>query len=64
MEHVIEFKGVSKRFKDFSVQNLDLQVKKGFVTGFIGENGAGKSTTIKMIMNLLKPDSGEVKILD
>lgn len=62
MEHVIEFKGVSKRFKDFSVQNLDLQVKKGFVTGFIGENGAGKSTTIKMIMNLLKPDSGEVKI--
>lgn len=64
MEHVIEFKGVSKRFKDFSVQNLDLQVKKGFVTGFIGENGAGKSTTIKMIMNLLKPDSGEVEILD
>lgn len=62
MEYVIEFKGVSKRFKDFSVQNLDLQVKKGFVTGFIGENGAGKSTTIKMIMNLLKPDSGEVKI--
>ena len=37
MEHVIEFKGVSKRFKDFSVQELDLQVKKGFVTGFIGE---------------------------
>lgn len=64
MEHVIEFKGVSKRFKDFSVQELDLQVKKGFVTGFIGENGAGKSTTIKMIMNLLKPDSGDIKVLD
>ncbi|MFD4418914.1 ABC transporter ATP-binding protein [Bacillus safensis] len=62
MEHVIEFKGVTKRFKDFSVQDLDLQVKKGFVTGFIGENGAGKSTTIKMIMNLLKPDSGDIKV--
>ncbi|CAM5518064.1 sodium ABC transporter ATP-binding protein [Bacillus safensis FO-36b] [Bacillus safensis subsp. safensis] len=62
MEHVIEFKGVSKRFKDFSVQDLDLRVKKGFVTGFIGENGAGKSTTIKMIMNLLKPDSGDIKV--
>ncbi|KML00621.1 MULTISPECIES: ABC transporter ATP-binding protein [Bacillus] len=62
MEHVIEFKDVSKRFKDFAVQDLNLQVKKGFVTGFIGENGAGKSTTIKMIMNLLRPDAGEVKI--
>ncbi len=45
-------------------QDLDLQVKKDFVTGFIGENGAGKLITIKMTMNLLKPDAGEVKIFD
>lgn len=62
MKNVIELKNVSKKFKDFSVKNIDLQVKQGFVTGFIGANGAGKSTTIKMIMNLLKPDTGEVKI--
>ncbi|EGQ27862.1 ABC transporter ATP-binding protein [Mammaliicoccus sciuri] len=62
MENVVELKNVTKKFKGFSVENIDLQVKKGFVTGFIGANGAGKSTTIKMIMNLLKPDTGEIKI--
>ncbi|CAM5587114.1 hypothetical protein LSPH24S_06032 [Lysinibacillus sphaericus] len=54
MENVIELKNVTKHFKGFSVKNIDLQVKQGFVTGFIGANGAGKSTTIKMMMNLLK----------
>ena len=41
---------------------MSFEVKKGFVTGFIGANGMGKSTTIKMIMNLLKPDNGEISI--
>lgn len=62
MENVIEISNISKKFKGFSIDNLDLQVKKGYITGFIGANGAGKSTTIKMIMNLLKPDTGEVKL--
>lgn len=62
MENVVELKNVTKKFKGFSVENIDLQVKQGFVTGFIGANGAGKSTTIKMMMNLLKPDAGEVKL--
>ncbi|GIO27385.1 hypothetical protein J43TS3_19960 [Ornithinibacillus bavariensis] len=62
MENVVELKNVTKEFKGFSVNNIDLQVKQGFVTGFIGANGSGKSTTIKMIMNLLKPDAGEVKL--
>lgn len=62
MENVVELNNIRKEFKDFTVKNIDLQVKQGFVTGFIGANGAGKSTTIKMMMNLLKPDAGEVKI--
>ncbi|MBE7149870.1 MULTISPECIES: ABC transporter ATP-binding protein [Bacillus] len=62
MGNVVELKNVTKKFKDFSVENIDLQVKQGFVTGFIGANGAGKSTIIKMMMNLLKPDFGEVKL--
>lgn len=62
MENVVEFNNVTKNFKDFSVKNIDLEVKRGFVHGFIGANGAGKSTTIKMMMNLLKPDSGDVKL--
>ncbi len=62
MENVVEFNNVTKRFKDFSVKNIDLQIQRGFVHGFIGANGAGKSTTIKMMMNLLQPDAGEVKV--
>ncbi|WP_416148290.1 ABC transporter ATP-binding protein [Salipaludibacillus sp. HK11] len=62
MENVVELKNVTKKFKDFSVKNIDLQVKQGFVTGFIGGNGAGKSTSIKMMMNLLRPDEGEIKV--
>lgn len=62
MENVVEFTNVTKKFKDFSVKNIDLQVKQGFVTGFIGANGAGKSTTIKLMMNLLRPDAGEIKV--
>ncbi|WP_042351500.1 ABC transporter ATP-binding protein [Bacillus massiliigorillae] len=62
MENVIEIQNVSKAFKGFKIDNLSLEVKKGFVTGFIGGNGAGKSTTIKMIMNLLSPDSGDISL--
>ncbi|SNZ11601.1 ABC-2 type transport system ATP-binding protein [Terribacillus aidingensis] len=62
MDNVVELNNVTKQFKDFSVTDLNLQVKRGFVHGFIGANGAGKSTTIKMMMNLLKPDAGDVKV--
>ncbi|MDE5414360.1 ABC transporter ATP-binding protein [Alkalihalobacterium chitinilyticum] len=62
MENVVELRNVTKKYKDFAVKNIDLQVKQGFVTGFIGANGAGKSTTIKMMMNLIKPDDGEIKL--
>lgn len=62
MENVIEIKHVNKAFDGFRIKDLSLNVKKGFVTGFIGGNGVGKSTTIKLIMNLLQPDSGSVSI--
>ncbi len=62
MENVIELKHVNKAFEGFELKDLSISVKKGFVTGFIGSNGAGKSTTIKLIMNLLQPDSGEISI--
>ena len=62
MENVIEIKQVNKAFDGFRIKDLSLNVKKGFVTGFIGGNGVGKSTTIKLIMNLLQPDSGTVSV--
>ena len=45
---MVEFKNVTKKFKDFSLEDIDLQVKQGFVTGFFGANGAGKTTSIKL----------------
>lgn len=62
MENVIELKHVYKSFGDFQLKDISMTVKKGFITGFIGGNGVGKSTTIKLIMNLLQPDSGSISI--
>ncbi|MFP7483684.1 ABC transporter ATP-binding protein [Priestia filamentosa] len=62
MKNVIELKNINKTYKEFKIENLSLNVKRGFVTGFIGANGAGKSTTIKLIMNLIKSDSGSISV--
>ena len=62
IENIVEFKNVNKRFKDFSLEDINLQVKKSHITGFVGANGAGKSTTMKLMMNLLQPDAGEIKM--
>lgn len=62
--HSIELSNVSKTFGSTkAVNNLSFQVPKGKVYGFIGPNGSGKTTTIRMIMNILYPDSGEINIL-
>ncbi|MBC5996616.1 ABC transporter ATP-binding protein [Romboutsia ilealis] len=59
----IKIKNLSKDFKDFSLNIKELDIKEGYVTGFIGPNGSGKTTTIKLIMNMLKKDNGTIKIL-
>ncbi|MGM1709408.1 ABC transporter ATP-binding protein [Bacillus cereus group sp. BceL180] len=64
MENVVELKNVSKTYKEFSLKNVCFNIKKGLVTGFIGANGAGKSTTIKLIMDLIGKDSGEITVFD
>ncbi len=61
--YAIEIKNVNKSFGDFAIRNLNLILPSGCILGLVGENGAGKSTTIKMIMNALSPDSGTISIL-
>ncbi|MBQ8195504.1 MAG: ABC transporter ATP-binding protein [Oscillospiraceae bacterium] len=63
MENCIEIKGLCKKYSQFELKNVDLTVPCGSVMGFIGENGAGKSTTIKAILGLLTPNSGSVTVL-
>ena len=60
MENVLELRGVCKSFKTFSLDNVSFTVPSGSVCGFVGINGAGKSTTVKIIEGLLKKDAGEV----
>lgn len=61
--NAIEIKGLCKSFKDFSIDNVDLVLPGGCIVGLVGENGAGKSTTIKLILNLLFKDSGSIRVL-
>ncbi len=61
---MIELKNVTKRYRDFTaVQDLSLQVNDGEIMGIIGHNGAGKSTTLKMIVGLLAPTMGTVTVM-
>jgi ABC-2 type transport system ATP-binding protein len=63
-EVALRLDGVTKRFgKHQAVAGLDLQVPKGSVFGLLGPNGSGKTTTIRMIMGILIPDSGSVELL-
>lgn len=62
MENILEVKNLSKKYQDFELKNVNIALPKGMIMGIIGENGAGKSTTIKSILNLTKIDSGEIKI--
>jgi ABC-2 type transport system ATP-binding protein len=61
---VIETEGLSKRFGDtLAVSELSLQVAAGEVMGFLGPNGSGKTTTIRLLMGLLRPSAGRAAIL-
>lgn len=51
-----------KRYPAFLLDNVSFEVPSGYITGFVGANGAGKSTTLKSVMNIVFPDSGEVEI--
>ncbi len=64
MTHVIETQGLTKYFGGRPVvRGLNLRVPQGSVYGFLGRNGAGKSTTIKMLLGLLAPDRGTARVL-
>ncbi|GHB23104.1 ABC transporter ATP-binding protein [Streptomyces xanthochromogenes] len=62
---VIETSGLSKRFRggQLAVNGLDLTVPRGSVFGFLGPNGSGKTTTIRMLMGLIEPTSGTARLL-
>lgn len=63
MEIMIETKNLTKRYKNKTVvSELDLKVTKGSIYGFLGSNGAGKSTTMKMLLGLIRPAQGQIQM--
>ncbi|MEP1446845.1 MAG: ABC transporter ATP-binding protein [Paraglaciecola sp.] len=63
-DYVIQAKALSRRFGNLkAIDNLDLNVDKNRIYGFLGPNGCGKTTAIRMLTGLLKPTSGSIKIL-
>ena len=63
MFNIIELSGVTKTFGSVrAVNDLSLEVPKGCIYGFIGPNGSGKTTTIRMIMKIMYPDHGSIRI--
>ena len=63
MNNYLEVRNLSKSFEGFQLHDITFTLPKGYIMGLIGPNGSGKTTTIKLILNMLKRTSGEVKIL-
>ena len=60
--NVLEVHGLTKRYPAFTLDGVSFDVPQGAVMGFIGRNGAGKSTTLKSILGMVHPDAGEVRV--
>ena len=63
MTNYLEVKNLSKSFDSFQLHNITFTLPKGYIMGLIGPNGSGKTTTIKLILNMLKRNGGEIKIM-
>ena len=61
--NALEIKNLTKSYPGFTLDNLNLTLPSGCIMGLIGENGAGKSTTIKLILDMIHKDSGSITIL-
>ena len=60
--NILEINNLSKNYKDFSLENVSFSIEKGTVMGLIGQNGAGKTTIIKLIMNMFDRNSGNITV--
>lgn len=63
MSNAIEIRGLCKSYPGFELDHLNLTLPSGYILGFVGENGAGKSTTIRLLLDMIHRDAGEVSVL-
>lgn len=62
MNNMLEVTALSKSYTDFTLDNITFRLPEGFIMGLIGPNGSGKTTTIKSILNMIEPDSGDISV--
>ncbi len=62
MTPILQIDSLCKSYEDFSLKNISFALPQGCIMGLVGQNGAGKSTTLKAILGLVRPDSGSVKL--
>ena len=61
-ENILEIHNLRKKYKGFTLDDISLSLPQGYIMGLIGPNGSGKTTTIKILMNMVKRDGGEVRV--
>lgn len=64
MKNAIEIIALEKKYDNFKLGELNLEIPRGLIIGLIGENGAGKTTLIKSLLNIIKPSKGKIKIFN
>ena len=63
MENILEISDLCKNYDDFSLKNVSFSLPRGYIMGFVGQNGSGKTTTIRSILNMSNPDGGKISVL-
>lgn len=64
MKNAIDINALEKKYDNFKLGELNLEIPRGLIIGLIGENGAGKTTLIKSLLNIIKPSKGKIKIFN
>ena len=59
---MLEIQGLEKKLEGFTLQDVNIELPKGYIMGLIGENGAGKTTLLNLILGLYKPTKGQIII--
>lgn len=62
MENILEISGLCKSYNDFALKNISFSIPRGYIMGFVGQNGSGKTTTIRSILNMANIDSGKISV--
>lgn len=62
MDNILEIKDLCKTYEDFKLKNVSFSLPRGYIMGFVGQNGSGKTTTIRSILNMSHPESGKISV--